>query len=534
MAKELVKEYFNLCGGNNSMASSMLMDDEQLYHSHNAVFDNIGVVEKAQGFSPFWDLSSYISPIKRIQQISTDFYAVVDGNLIKKGSPDSTIDTNLKLNTNLESVLDHIFYLSDAGVIRSTNGTIVDNKHLINAPTDIDFIRFANGRMYAFKGDRFYFSSYPRTVVTTVVGDQDGLQTIEVNDIDGTKYLAPNNTVDVYSADGLTKRNTAAITISEIISATTFKASEAITTIKNGDIIVYNGMKDTETLMWATDENTGDWYYVEGGDGSPVNAREHLGTLLIVKPQSIWRYTETALSKIADVGTTAPNSFQTIGKYALFANNNGLYIVDGNDVQRISHPVQKYFDNADLANIGDWTAGCDGKRYRLWIGDTSHEDLSDCEIVLDTEGSKYEIGTEINASCYENFVVDGVLKTYMGTDDGYVVKLGDGLSRSYNDSAIYDIEFLIKTKADSLGAPGEIKQFRRVVFYTKPGTILSLKYSVDGRNFERIGEINDDAISFDLSGVRGRTIQFLLSEKSRDRLPGVYGYELSAIVDEEI
>lgn len=608
MAEE---KYYNLCGGNNSMTSGLLMKADQLQHSANAIFDNIGLVEKTPGQALYWDLDlpyddtatiSNATPavvtiaghglnigsaivfstsgalptgltagttyyviaagfgvdafevsaaiggsaintssagsgvhkiraerdVTKLQQVDTDYYALAGHALYKKNGAGKTGITPtagaIHPYSSLEAALSCLFFVTSTHIINSYDGSAVSaTKHLINAPIAVDFIKVANGRIFAFSGNRFYFSSYPRRVVTTIVGDHTSATTINV---DSTIYLKAGNVIDIYDASGTTKGHD--VTIATVSSLKTFTLASGIT-VANGDIIVYDGGIATDTVMWATDEETGDWYPVQGDDGNPTGAAEHAGSLLIIKNQSLWRYTETALTKIADIGTNAPETFRIVGKVGLFANNKGLYIVDGNDVTKVSTLMDKYFKGITSSNIPMWCAGVDSTKYRLWIGATTHESMANCEIVFDAQAQKYETRAGIDARSYSNFIVSSLLATYVGTSDGKILQIGSGLS-----NAGVDIEFIIKTRDEYLGNPSIIKLFRKVIFYTKPGSILDVSYSIDGGDFKQLGQITDPMQSFELFSERGVYITFLITEISPDQLPGILGYEVSGDRDEDV
>jgi len=587
------KEYYNLCGGNNTMTSGLLMKPDEVQHSVNAVFDTIGLVEKAPGHSLFWNLGVGATPVRRIEQLGANYYALHGGSIYKKGVG-APIASGLKTTSPIEKMLNHLFYISDSGVMHSTNGTIVDDLHLRNCPTGVDYIKVANNRMYAVKGNRIFISSPVGRIVCQVANSQtkDGLKVT----VDSTRYLKKDTVVDVYSSDGQIKKDTFTITANgsskeftasaraQIVDEVVNEARDGVRvnfTIDNemilgnavvkvagvtkvlgtdyteldtktigfyvapannatvtvtyyrrlvaGDLIYYANGKDTDTIMWATDESTGDWFETQGDDGNPVGLIGQGGSLVVIQPQSTWRFTETAYTQIAAVGTLSPETIKVVGKMGVFTNDQGIWLIDGNDVYKASTKVDKYFEGVDGATIPYWSAGFSGNKYRVWIGDTTYKGVTNCEIIFDTASQKFETLSTFGVYSYKGFVSNNKLALYAGNDAGEVFKLDDGYSADGEA-----INFILMTRDNYLDSPGLIKLFNRVVFYTKPGTIVNIEYAVDSGQWISLGEVNQPSQAFDLSDIRGTYITFLITESSKREFPGILGYEVSGSYDEEI
>lgn len=511
------------------MSSGMLMEIDELSHSENASSDVVGILGKTLGHTTYWEMGVRAADhsVVKIQQLGAQYLALTnDGYLTKKAATDVDIATDVYTRSNLEVIIDHVFYVNSVGTIQSSDGATETNKHLVNAPTGVNFVVAAMGRLHAIVGNRVYSSSVQQRIVAAVAGEHDTMTTIN---LDSNKYLKAGNHIDIYDASGTT-RKVEDLAVSTVIG--TAQVSFATPqTLALGDIIVYHDGINTDTIMWATDEVSGEWYVVPGADGYPLGAVSHYGSLIVIKSQSLWRDLGPGkpINKICDIGTTAPNTFKTSGTTGVFTNTNGIYVLDGNDIKEVSQKIKKYIKGITASNVQYWAAGIDGSKYRVWIGDTTEEDVKDCELILDMNTSRFDINSGTAIRSYGNLVVSDVLGTYIGTTYGDVMKLNDGYV-----NLVSAISFLVKTKYDNLGYPDFIKQWNRVNFFTVPGCRFEVFYSVDGGEEVYLGEIKKNPQSFDLTSIqKGVEIQFIFRETSKDVFPGIYGYEIYGDYDDQ-
>jgi hypothetical protein len=103
----------------------------------------------------------------------------------------------------------------------------------------------------------------------------------------------------------------------------------------------------------------------------------------------------------------------------------------------------------------------------------------------------------------------GIEKSYFGDDTGRVYRDGTGQT----DGGA-PIQFLIETKRFNMQRPEETKTFRRVYVYSQRGQNATLSVSVDGGQFETLGQLDDRVTAIELGEKRGRDIAFRVSQNN--------------------
>jgi hypothetical protein len=295
----------------------------------------------------------------------------------------------------------------------------------------------------------------------------------------------------------------------------------------NGDELFYQNYHTTEQIMWNIDDNYGDFFLVE----NVVGAADQMGTLLIVGETECHRYSDNRLDRICGYGTRSPKTIANMGKMVLFANEKNIIAIDGNGGYPISNKVEPYLLGMDASGIAGMCAGANEESglYRVFIGDTSEENMTDVEIIADTNNFKCDTASGRDITCYSQLVIDGSRDMYIGDSSGKIYKIDSGTS-----DAGKDIAWVAVTKDDEMEEPDKIKLWKWVTFLTVPGTLLNVAYSVDGGDPVSLGEISGQVTSFDLTSVpRGVTISFILTEVSGNSFPGYEGYILKGEIDQE-
>jgi hypothetical protein len=289
MAKEIIKEYLNVCEGINNAVSDDLMREGELKHSTNASSAKVGLLEKVPGQELYWNFA-IAKEIQGIRQFSTYVVGLIKdtttSDLYVKGAAvtDKTLVLeDLLLNSPLEVALNHVFYIKSDNTIGSYDGSALSTKHLTNAPTGIDDLKFAGGLMYARADNKIYVSSPPRRLVATVVGDHVAASTT-IN-VSSTRYIRTGNVLECWTIGASAMKQN--LTVLTVPSATTFTCAalamtSAITFAGTGlddETVTGSGYTGTtrrfyevEILTTAASPDTFRWR-VDGGSwsaGTPV------------------------------------------------------------------------------------------------------------------------------------------------------------------------------------------------------------------------------------------------------------------------
>lgn len=103
----------------------------------------------------------------------------------------------------------------------------------------------------------------------------------------------------------------------------------------------------------------------------------------------------------------------------------------------------------------------------------------------------------------------GYEKIYFGDDTGRFYRDETGLSDNGKP-----IQFLIETKRFHLDIPEETKTFRRVYAYTQGGQEAVISRSIDGGEWQTLGQLGKNVSSFELGDIQGRDIAFRVAQNN--------------------
>lgn len=194
----------------------------------------------------------------------------------------------------------------------------------------------------------------------------------------------------------------------------------------NGYLLIING-KDptnrfTSRVWWATPpttyplsltwDNANNWW-----DFEPHNGQEITGATANFNRAIIFKNTSTHVfdpvgqdAKMISnsIGCDSHRSIQNAGNFTIFYNRKGVYATNGQDIQLISNPVEKFIDAINQDNIFDICAGVkDNKYYKLFIGDVEVDgtDYTNCELAYDVLQNAWTVNELANkVTVYCNYV----------------------------------------------------------------------------------------------------------------------------------
>lgn len=112
-------------------------------------------------------------------------------------------------------------------------------------------------------------------------------------------------------------------------------------------------------------------------------------------------------------------------------------------------------------------------------------------------------------TCATNHIMHGYEKTYFGTSDGRVYR---------DETTLTDwkrpIQLLVETKRFHQDLPEETKTYRYAYIYTQNGQNAFASYSIDGGEWQVIGQLAKNVTRVDLRDVKGRDIAFRVTQNN--------------------
>lgn len=558
--------------GMNTYTSDLLMQNSDTTLILNGYFSKVGVLRNRGGAiykgnnvgttdvlgigSLYTGLTDGAGGYKKwLYQVST----LTGVTAIRKYNTTTHVWDSLQaLGTNLVAAedyeftnfLNYSFVVSPSTVPRTINGsdgnTVSITANLLNSPNYAAHIETFFNRVYM--GDctqgsfrypsRVYFSSLPYGIVTTVMGDQNGVTTeFEVAD---NRYLN-GVTVDIRSVDGVV------IAQNKTITAVLGRTGVQIQNI--GGLNLYSGdniwiagtYEAANQIVWDPIE---DYFSCGENDGEGINRLARLGDYLyIFKPGSVWRWSGTNLLNLsADAKGTGAISGKSVAKAntsLIFLSQLGFYQINaGGQMQNISGKITDIIDNIDWSTASQATGWADRENYYCYIptvhtlnaDDSNKRTLSNVTFVYNLRQLSWSLFTGFKATCATNFLENGRVNYYIGSSSGKVLQVFSGYKDQTGTSTYTDIPFEIETKDYYIGTPDQYIQFDSLFAIVDVGGGMSAQFSIDGgafQDFARQPEGVDDPQKLrfpDNSYGRKIKIKFKLNSQNLAKIKGFILY----------
>ena len=239
---------------------------------------------------------------------------------------------------------------------------------------------------------------------------------------------------------------------------------------------------------------------------------------------SCWVFTlEDVKYQISGHGCVSHDGIVDYGSWVFFPSTDGMYVFDGSTDTNISMAVQDYWNAIPVANQSAIQAKVLGNHLYIYIGDVTVDGRALTNVVLD-----YNIlqNTWTRLSLGEN-VMDTHIFTestgkelFFGNDDGEVFQMFTGDNQ--NGSVITSF---IETPWFYGSGPREIDTFNELWAHGELLSGLKVKYKVDDKGWQSVGELNGfaDFVKFTVTGKR---IKFLLEETSKDNMFELHSLEV--------
>ena len=115
----------------------------------------------------------------------------------------------------------------------------------------------------------------------------------------------------------------------------------------------------------------------------------------------------------------------------------------------------------------------------------------------------------------------GYDKAYFGDDTGRFYRDDTGLT----DNGV-PVQFLVETKRAHQDIPEETKVYRRIYVYSQDGQGAIVSCSIDGGEWQTLGQLNKNVTSFELKDKPGRDIAIRISQNNGGEAVTFIGWSL--------
>lgn len=303
--------------------------------------------------------------------------------------------------------------------------------------------------------------------------------------------------------------------------------------------VCYSSIADVNgDITWNPALN---YFDVARDDGDIIKGLgENSNRLLIFKENSLYRWDTNQLFKVpAAPGTSSQRTVRNLQGSTIYLHRSGLWLYDGNVSNLISRPIKDIIDSISSLNIGKACAWTNGDEYFCFVGDIDTGDITipKCVLIYNIatraitvdslahnivatathiddssdvaySDSRYDFSSDqIGYSGYTSS--EEVI--LLGTDDGYVMRFNDG-----NTFAGTPIVMDVESKDYYPGNPSSIKDFGKILVYSKHGASTAISIKTDDGPWVMLGQLYAPLSEFlvpEQCGI-GKKIKFKLGEAS--------------------
>ena len=251
---------------------------------------------------------------------------------------------------------------------------------------------------------------------------------------------------------------------------------------------------------------------------------------LVFTRNHVYRADNTKQKPISNKGAESQDTIASDGDWTFFANQNGIWATDGAGVQKVSTPVDEYFEGMADSTVMRMAANDD--HCYLYMGTVTLDGKELPRVMLDydygaTKFDRLQIGTEVSRMA--TLEVDGVKSVYFGNNNGEIFKLLDGDSQDGEDYAsFFETEYIVVSPDANLSG------FYTVDVWGKnmAGVKVSYKAENDTRFYEA-GDLHGDKDSVQFK-TKGERIKLLFSHSGQGSKWRIDRYRIGFEPDEEL
>jgi len=267
--------------------------------------------------------------------------------------------------------------------------------------------------------------------------------------------------------------------------------------------------------------------FIEFGhdDGDEITGgAEVIDRLIVFKRYSMWKYDETEVKRVANVGCDSYRSIASINEVVYWFNRKGFYRWGGKIPQLISAKIQKFIDGIAETNLGNVVASIyNENEYRAFIGTVTVDGITytNCWVCFNVLRERWYIRCTVDpgkSACQYIESGSGKRRMYWGNANGDVHKFAQKVDNIYNDNGS-EIDSFFITKALDHGAPEQRKYANHMTFFTKYAQGMKVSVDTDRKNEFNVSQIqiinkNVDTKDFQAEGNR---YTYKFHEKGNDK-----------------
>ena len=278
-----------------------------------------------------------------------------------------------------------------------------------------------------------------------------------------------------------------------------------------------SSLVDSGSITWDT---TNDWIVF---DDVITGAGKNGENMLVGCENSVWIFTLADQKyQVSTHGVVSHESIASYGRWTFWAARDGVYAFDGSEDQKISLPIQDYWDGISETNLANIQAEVLGHHLHIYIGDiTSPETMNNVLFdydILQNDWNRIKLGEECkNLHTYVN---SSGKRLFMGNDDGEVFELFT--SGAQNNSA-----FASSFETNWIYGSGKriVDDYYELWGFGDKLSGISIYYKVDDGDWEPAGELNGstDVVKFKARGYR---IKFKGQEISKNNMFEIHALEV--------
>jgi len=225
-------------------------------------------------------------------------------------------------------------------------------------------------------------------------------------------------------------------------------------------------------------------------------------------------------------GCISHESISAYNNYGFWGSRDGVYASTGGSAEKISLPIQKYWDVIPEANLANVATEVLGNYLYVYLGDITVDGEALTNVmfgydILQNDWNRMSLGVECES--LHKFTTTNGQELFMGDDNGKVYQL---FTSETQDTGNISASF--ETHWDYGSGERILDDFRELWAFGEKLSGLKVSCKVDDRGWVAIGQLNGstDVVKF---AARGYRIKFLFQETSKNNLYDIYkislGYE---------
>ncbi len=310
---------------------------------------------------------------------------------------------------------------------------------------------------------------------------------------------------------------------------------------------VYGATTDSNILQYSSvaDPDDGTVSWTEGNDqleieqedgGGAITALEKVpGYLLVFKERALKRWDGNSTYPEDLINTGAPTQEAVCqGRGTVtFANQEGVWITNGNYPQLVSELIQDLWDAIPAANLTSIATHCDEKYVYIYVGDITLGDNSydnilfrfDLKQYLSSGTEHWDIWSYYNEfTCFTWYLSSSARVIVGGDKDGQAIQINTGNT----DYSSIPITYSLETQDLELGLRGNLKEISQINVFTENITIGQMMYRSNSNrdvDWKSLSESITSPIQEIPCRVKGNWVNFKITGITDSGQIKILGYE---------